>query len=46
MWAITAYPVKEVNDNSVNLVNRHREAYKSERIIMQVSRLRCRERQQ
>lgn len=40
VWPIVSYPVKEVNDNSVRLVNMHRGNWPSERILSQRQRLR------
>ncbi|KAL4226364.1 Protein ssuh2 [Mactra antiquata] len=40
VWPIVSYPVKEINDNSVRLVNAHRGAWPSEKILSQRQRLR------
>ncbi|XP_076448094.1 protein SSUH2 homolog isoform X2 [Babylonia areolata] len=41
VWPIIAYPVREVNENSQNLVNMHRSSFNDERKIMQRQILRA-----
>lgn len=41
VWPITAYPVPEINDNSVRLVNQHKGAFPNERQLQQRQQLRA-----
>ncbi|KAL8592646.1 hypothetical protein ACOMHN_026576 [Nucella lapillus] len=41
VWPILAYPVREVNENSQNLVNMHRSSFRDEKKLMQRQELRA-----
>lgn len=41
VWPITSYPVGEINDNSIRLVNSHRSAFPNEKQLQQRQRLRA-----
>ncbi|XP_070557316.1 protein SSUH2 homolog [Ptychodera flava] len=41
VWPISSYPVPEINNNSIRIVNEHRSAFASERQIQQRQQLRA-----